>query len=271
MLGLLLLLRGADRRVGSYLGFGGNGVENVRVVARFLRRDPHIVGPGLQRLVDPLVPRSALRARMQHGAVPVLQVQVGVGILLAEVELYRLRLAQREAVIVHRVRAAVERAPVPCPVQPREVAQVDRAGGRRVGIRGRRRRLRLLPVGAGDCRVRVHPLRHPHRVGAGVLALAARGDVVGAALARGEGQTGVVALAAVLSPGIVDALAGAVEEPVQHRVAQRAPAAVVPLDVDDIGPARHQLDGEPVDVPPGLDLAGGRAAHRDGAVCPDIR
>ena len=220
-------------------------VAQVVCVRTFLHRHhPHIVGPGLKRRLDPLVPDAVAHAPMQHVAVLVLQEEVGVGVLAPQGERHLPRLAQREAVVVRRVGPAVDRIPVgPRPIQRREVAEVGGAVRRRVGV----------------------GLRHPHRVGAGLPALAARSDVVGSALGRGEGQPGVGALAAIVVAGPGDALALGVVEPAQQRIAQRAAPARRPLEVDDVGLSRHQLDGKPVDVSTRLDDAGGAAADRDGA------
>ena len=187
---------------------------------------------------------------MQHDAVRILQMEVGIGVLAPQGERHLPRFAQREAVVVRPVVPPVHRIPVgPRPVQRREVAKVGGAGRRRVGI-GR---------------------RHPHRVAAGVAAVAARSDVMGAGLGRGEGQTRVGVLAAIVVAGPGDALAVGVVQPAQHRVPQRTAAAGRPHQVDDVGAARHQLDGEPVDVVPLLDLTRGTAADLDGAGRPGVR
>ena len=170
---------------------------------------------------------------MKLVAADVLEHEVGVGVEPEKLELDLLLCAQGEAPVSHGVRGAVEpeRLALRCR-QPGDVAEV---GG-------------LI----GDL----------HRVGAGLGPLAAGLDVVGLGLGRGEGELRVLADAPVFVPGVDDEVAIGVVEAAQHGVAESPRAGVVALDVDDVGAPGHELDGEPVEVPGGLDLAGGSSRRR---------
>ena len=109
-------------------------------------------------------------------------------------------------------------------------------------------------------------LRHRERVGAGQHgAGGAHRHVVRAALLRRPLQAAVPALAAVLLPGARDAPAVRAVDPPDQRVAQRAPFGRLALEVEGVGPARHQLDREPVDVAAPVHGAGHRVPHQHPA------
>ena len=66
-------------------------------------------------------------------------------------------------------------------------------------------------------------------------------------------------------PGARNLVAVGVVEAPQCRILQGAAAAVGALEVNDVGLASDELDGEPVEILGGLDFAGSGSAHDNGS------
>ena len=230
--------------------------EDVGVRPFLARLDAHVVRPRQQRRAQRLVHRARGLARMEHDADLVLDEEVGVRILAAKTQHHLLRLAQLEAVVVDAVALAIHAPPrEPRPLATGNVPEVGRPPRHRI-------RVRLRPVRRG--RLRPGDIAHRDEVAATRHMEPGRLDVVRPRLRRRERHPAVVALAAVVVEDVPDGRPIPIVEPAQDRVDQRPVARRAALEVDGVGPPRHQLHGEPVAVVTGLDLTDGARADDDG-------
>ena len=201
--------------------------------------------------------RAALRRRIFHPAVPAHPIvvvrrsedEIAAGIVDAD----QIRVRQRARIRVRTLKiedigpARNKLDAVPVLV----AARIDAALRRTANAEQERRR------------PEVYFLVHRQRVASGVVAVGARGHVMRAALRRRIFHPAVPAHPTVVVRRSEDETAAGIVDADQIRVRQRACARVRTLEIEGIGPARNELEAEPVLVAARIDKALPRTANAD--------